>query len=57
MAEWLNATVLKTVISRDRDREFESHSLHHSFSRLQYVVNQNRIEKMNGRPFFFNSIP
>lgn len=27
MAEWTKATVLKTVISSDRDRGFESHSL------------------------------
>lgn len=27
MAEWPNAAVLKTVIPRDRDRGFESHSL------------------------------
>ncbi len=31
MAERLNAAVLKTVISRDRDRGFESLSLLHSF--------------------------
>ena len=30
MAERLNATVLKTVIPRDRDRGFESLSLHQS---------------------------
>lgn len=28
MAERLNATVLKTVIPGNRNREFESHSLH-----------------------------
>lgn len=29
MAEWLNATVLKTVIPGNRDRGFESDPLHH----------------------------
>ena len=35
MAERPNAAVLKTVIPRDRDRGFESHSLLHTSPRLR----------------------
>ena len=42
MAEWSNATVLKTVIPRDRNRGFESLSLlhlvtHHPGTNMHYV--------------------
>jgi hypothetical protein len=39
MAEWLKAAVLKTAIPGDRDREFESPSLHQAFP-----------SEMTGRP-------
>ena len=40
MAEWSKAAVLKTVIPRDRDRGFESHSL---LCLMRFVRNIKRV--------------
>ena len=47
VAEWLNAAVLKTAIPGDRDREFESHPLHHPTLIAGLVAS-------DGRPSFLN---